>query len=211
MTRDEAVARIQDGLGFAERQSDKIILRLQEAQRDLEQGKTLPKFLLRENQELTTALLANEIALPSDYLRFSDDYTPFYFSSGFKVNKLKVYKDFYGTFDRSWNGLRATPPAIFTIRNNVINLINPADGVYTIFWEYYGKAALLTSNIENDWLENASDWLIGLAGERMARDVRDKDGMAIFSTLKTEGRAACFGEILADEDDMGPTQMGINL
>ena len=50
MLRSVAIQRVSDGLGFRTGLDQLIILQLQEAQRDLEKGKTLPLFLLQENQ-----------------------------------------------------------------------------------------------------------------------------------------------------------------
>src|SRR5688572_18012393 len=83
MLRSTAVQRINDGLGFrADGHSleSKIILRLQEAQRELEKGKTLPKFLILEDQTLTLLAGDHTIALPSNFIREDDEnrihYTP---------------------------------------------------------------------------------------------------------------------------------------
>ena len=54
MTRGEAVLRLNDSVGFRLSGHDKeamFINRLQEAQRDLEAGKTLPRFLIQEDQD----------------------------------------------------------------------------------------------------------------------------------------------------------------
>ena len=76
VTRSEAVRRINDGLGFrpdGHSLEPKIILRLQEAQRDLELGKTLPRFLIREDQTVVLLAGAHTALLPSDFIREDDD------------------------------------------------------------------------------------------------------------------------------------------
>lgn len=211
MLRDDAVIRIQDGLGFAARQSDKIILRLLEAQRDLEKGKTLPKFLLQESQALVLLTGTSTVALPSGFLRVDDDNPP-HFVAPATVSPVFVaikhnYRDaLEANYDDTPSG-----PKVAVIRNSVIDFIATADTTYNMTWNYYKAAALLTTNIENEWLANASDWLIGMAGLRMARDARDKDAVGIFQSMMTEGRAACFGEIVASEQASGPLVMGANL
>jgi hypothetical protein len=214
MTRDEAVVRIQDGLGFASRQSDKIILRLQEAQRDLEKGKTLPRFLLKE-QVAPLLLLEGQslVALPVDFLRMDDNNPPHYTvaSTGepFFISMKNSYRD---ALEANFSSDPVGPKVgVILLAPRRITFINPADKDYTILWSYYAAADLLTTNIENAWLANAPEWLIGEAGWRMAMDARDKEAAANFQQLLTRGRAACFGEIIASEDASGPLIMGANL
>src|SRR4051812_46905599 len=180
MLRDVAVTRIQDGLGFATRQSDKIILRLQEAQRELEMGKTLPKFLLQEDSSLNLLTNAITVNLPTGFLRVDDDYEPFYFTSEFTPVSIALYRgsDFTRVFNSIWTDDTPVAPKAMVVRNTTVNFITVSDADYTIFWQYYKAAAALTTNIENEWLANAPEWLIGEAGWRMAMDARDKDAIS---------------------------------
>ena len=97
---------------------------------------------------------------------------------------------------------------VYVIRNNTIDFIVLAEQTYNLTWNYYKAGALLTSDIENEWLLNAPEWLIGEAGERIAQNLRDQEALADFQEMKTKARAACFGDILADEDTLGPLIMG---
>ena len=72
MTRDEAVAVLNEGTGFratGHALTDYYIRRLRQAQKELEKGKTLPRFLVLENQTLTLASAAHTAALPTGFLR----------------------------------------------------------------------------------------------------------------------------------------------
>lgn len=211
MFRDVAVTRIQDGLGFATRQTEKIILRLQEAQRDLEKGKTLPKFLLRESQALVLASGTNSVALPAGFLRIDDDNPPYFFASATSSPTFVSMKRNYREALEANYSDSPSGPQVAVIRNSVIDFIVTADQTYNMVWGYYKAADLLTTNIENVWLANASEWLIGEAGSRIARDVRDEKAQVIFDWMATKGRAAVFGEIVASEESSGALIMGANL
>lgn len=215
MTRDEAVQRISDGLGFmasGNAMEAKIILRLQEAQRDLEKGKTLPKFLLEEDATLTLAADAHTVALPSDFLRV-DDEVPIHFTQ--EDSDIPVFLEKKMYVDAVRANIRdedeAVFPSVYVIRNSVIDFITTADQEYTLTWNYYKKAEVLTTNVENAWLANAPDWLIGEAGGRIAKDARDAEAIALFADMEKRGRAATFGEVLVEETSGGPFQMGANL
>jgi hypothetical protein len=60
----------------------------------------------------------------------------------------------------------------------------------------------------NDWLTYAPEWLIGEAGFRLAKDLRDTTAVDLFDDMRQRARAASFGELIADEDAGGPIVMG---
>ena len=210
MLRDDAVTRIQDGLGFASRQSDKIILRLQEAQRELERGKTLPKFLRQILQPLIFLSGVNIVALPTRFLRIDDEFKPFILTPEKSVTHVPIVRAYTDAVDTYYKDGEATGPKALVVLNTTITIVNAADQDYTIYWQYYKGAEVLTTNIENEWLASAPDWLIGEAGWRMAMDSRDKDAVTIFDNLRKTGRLAVFGEIVASEEASGPLVMGAN-
>jgi hypothetical protein len=67
---------------------------------------------------------------------------------------------------------------------------------------------VIALDVENLWLANAADWIIGKAGKRLALDARNKSGVDLFTMMEQEGRAAVFGEDIASEDADGPVVMG---
>lgn len=205
MLRSDAVQRINRALGFRPSGNPleaTIILALQEAQRDLERGKTLPKFLLQEGASFT--LLAGEytVPLPSGFIRVSDD-TP--------ISTFPPEVQFFP--------ITSGESSVYVIQNSVINFIVPATQDYTLYWDYYKAADALTSDIENAWLVSdpttprlgAPEWLIGEAGLRIAMDLGNQNAIGIFTSMRQAGRAACFGEIIVFEEASGPYQMGANL
>ena len=209
MLRTAAVQRIQRGLGFITNQADTIALALQEAQRDLEKGKTLPKFLLVEGAALTLLATESTVDLPADFRRLSDEKLRYTLAGESTPNFIEWRRDYDAALEANFTG-EGGGPKVAVLRSTYIDFINPADVTYNFVWSYYKKGALLTTDIENEWLADdaGSKWLIGEAGYLMAQDKRDKDGMAIFNTMRTQGRAACFGDDLASDDAAGALYLG---
>jgi hypothetical protein len=82
------------------------------------------------------------------------------------------------------------------IRASTIDFITKANVNYTLTWNYFAEDQILTTDIENKWLREAPEWLIGEAGYRISKDARDPDAIQLFDGLRTQGRAACFGTLL---------------
>lgn len=221
MNRSAAVQRIREGLGFipsGHSLETTIISRLQEAQRDLEKGKTLPRFLLQEDQTLVLADGAHTAALPTGFLRESDDNRLHFFPQTSSKPVFLVRRYYTDSLQARWETLEDSPlpvepvpPSTYVIRNTTIDFVTTADQSYTLYWDYYKAGQTLETDIENEWLENAPEWLIGEAGSRIAADLRDADAVALFNNLKQAGRASVFAEELAAELASGPLQMGANL
>lgn len=214
MLRDVAVQRISDGLGFWPAGHSKeatIILRMQEAQRDLERGKTLPRFLLQVDQTLNLLAGGFSVSLPAGFLRDSDESPIHYFDDdAFPVYLARKY---FIEVDKNFQTALGdtAAPTTYAIRGADIQFDSYADQAYTLYWSFYKAADLLTSNIENAWLANAPEWLIGFAGKRMAADVRDADAVSLFQDMEKSARAAWFADDIALELSGGPLVMGANL
>jgi len=218
LTMGDAVNRISEGVGFrasGHLQEPMFGRRLQEAQRDLERGKTLPRFLLLEDQTLFLAAGTHNITYPFGFLRDDDDnrihYTPIGTNVPFYLTPMR-YNDAVRVMSMRQRPdephLTTTAPLVYTFRNSDIDFITVADVDYTFNWNYYGQAAILNAfGDTNLWLQYAPEWLIGEAGERVARSLRDADALAEFQEMKTKARAAIFGDQIAKEDMMGPLQM----
>lgn len=218
MNRTAAVRRINDGIGFrpdGHSLEPTIILRLQEAQRDLEHGKTLPRFLIREDQTLTLLAGAHIATLPTDFIREDDDNRLHYVSPGSHLFRYLTPARYTDAVIRVMTlqrpdqpNINTLAPSVYVIRKTDIDFISLADQDYTLTWNYYGSGAILTTDIENEWLAEVPEWLIGEAGIRVARDLRDQDALQLFSEMAQKARAAVFSDIIADEDAMGPVVMG---
>lgn len=219
LTQGDAINRLNEGFGFrasGHLQEAMFARRLQEAQRDLEKGKTLPRFLLLENQSLFLAAGTHNITYPGGFIRDDDDnrihYTPIDSNVPYYLTPMR-YNDAVRVMSARQRPdepqLETIAPQVYTFRNFDIDFITTADVDYNLTWNYYAQAAILNGNGDtNLWLQYAPEWLIGEAGERIARSLRDQDALAEFQEMKTKARAAIFGDMIADEDMMGPLQMG---
>jgi len=215
MLRSAAVARINQGIGFraaGNALEANIILMLQEAQRDLEKGKTLPKFLLQEEQPLILLEGSPAVNLPTGFLRLGDDLGIVAYGYGGVTTRLRplIYIDL---IDAYWASDDVVPglPVAYSIRKDNIVFSSYADQDYTFYWDYYKAADPLTSDIENAWLANAPEWLIGEAGWRLAMDLGNADAVLKFDQMRKAGNRAIIGEEIAGELAAGPYRMGANL
>lgn len=211
-----AVDRIKEGLGFltGTDRDAAILLRLKEAQRELEKGKSLPKFLLQEDQILSLAANAQTIALPTGFLRVYDDGNPRFLpaNSTIPVFLKRVYfKDGVLAYQRYESGsttANTSAPKVYAIRKSTIDFLFPADQAYTLYWSYYKAADEVALSAENAWLANIPEWLIGDAGRRIALSMRDADAVSLFTDMRDTARAAYLSEVVAEELADGPLQMG---
>lgn len=207
--RAGAVLRIQEGLGFRSDREATIIRRLMEAQRDLERGKTLPKFLLREDQSIALLSGANAVALPSDFLRRSDtliQYTPIYSTYPRRV----PWKDYDAAY-LAYQSYNPGGPQVVSLRESSLWFSPVADRNYTLSWSYYRKAVVLETNVTNLWLQNAPEWLIGEAGLRMAKDTRNPTAIQLFTDMRNTAMSAWLKEtVLNEAEDDQPLRMGAN-
>lgn len=219
MLRSAAVARIQQGLGFRTDLATPIIAMLQEAQRELERGKTLPKFLLQEDQPLTLPSGEHSAPLPTGFIREVYEeplrYAPIvsrstrFLANGSLRQIIRYYND--ADFDNF-----ATEPSLpgapiaYMIRRDTVDFYNTANQDYDLVWSYYASGASLATDVENEWLHDrgAPEWLIGEAGMRIAMDLRDATAIALFKEMASKARASCFGEIIAADEAGGPHSLG---
>jgi len=207
MLRSVAIQRIADGLGNRSGLSDKIALRLQEAQRDLEAGKTLPLFLKQEEQTLLLPVGQHAVALPAGFIR-EDDEEPLHYTSTTTLSPIFLQRKTYAEALTAYGSEEPGGPEVYVLRRSTIDFIRVADQAYTFTWSYFKAADILASEIENDWLRYAPDWLIGEAGLRMAKDLRDSDGVNVFTDIAVKGRAAWFAEHVAREESGGGFSLG---
>lgn len=208
MIRSIAVQRVQAGLGFTTALADQIILRMQEEQRDLERGKTLPSFLLVEDATLSLVAATSSVNLPTDFLRRSHN-LPRYTPTGETTSTTIPWRE----KDEALEIFQAKDPAgpqVAVLRTSTILFYPVADTTYTITWDYFAQDDLLTSDIENLWLANAPELIISGAGLRIAKDKRDKDAATYFADMYKQSRITWLSEVAAQESDDGPLTLGAN-
>jgi hypothetical protein len=203
LTRDQAVARLKQGLGFRTDLDDPCANALKEAQRELEMGKTLPWFLLEYDQTLALASDANSVTLPTGYLRPADFLPTYYLNSESDAVEIERKATFRAAWD-AYHDAEAGAPQVFVLRKSDIYFFPVADAAYSVKHSYYKRGTTLSSGSEtNPWLDDKymPEWLIGEAGLRLANDLRDAFAAdKIFGPMAAKARLAVFNETSAREE-----------
>lgn len=210
MLRSAAVTDIKRGLGFRQTQDATIVAKLQEAQRQMELGRTLPDFLISYDAAITVTANNPVVTLPTRFIRFHDEYDAYYVNSyGKKVflpkrNYTEAYQAYVGpgTEDDSSviEDTSSGYPSVIVQRGKTSALLFPTPTVsFTMYLTCYVGAELLTTDIENAWLANQPDVLIGLAGYWVAGTLRDKGAMEVFMARHKMGVGSLIGDKVEDE------------
>lgn len=214
MTRDEAVARIRQGLGFVSSAlATTIASRMDEAQVYLESGTTLPKFLLHEDQLITFTAGANSFGLPTGFLRIAGNednpirYTP---AGTTTPTFIKVARSMSEALEAR-GGNDPAGPQFVVIRKDSLYVLPTPDQDYQVTWSYYKSATTLTiGGSTNEWLSDThggAQWLIGMTGSLIAAD-SGNPRKALFDDMIVRARATLFGNIVEDEMASGPIMIG---
>jgi hypothetical protein len=212
MNRTAAIAIIKRGLGFRQTQDTAIISALQQVQRDLEGGKTLPNWMLVFDAPIVVTSGTALATLPAGFLRFHEDYPPYYInSSGGSVTVTRKTDDEAHAAYPTVTPPSGSYPSVFVLRKKTtIEFVPKPMTSFTAYLTYYKAGLVLDSDIENVWLANAANYIIGLAGMMVAGDVRDKGAMDKFSMMTKMGAASYMGDIVEDELAGRPLIMGRN-
>lgn len=200
MLRSEAITIMKRGLGFRQTQDSAIIAALKQVQRDLEHGKTLPSWLLVFDAAIPVVggMPTATASLPTGFLRFHEDYPLWYVTSDGGVVSVPRRRsdeagDAYAADDSGY-------VQVFVQRNPTTIELIPAPTVDTTFYlTYYGAAEVLDAEIENAWLANAANYLIGLAGMQVAGDLRDRGAMDKFGMMTKMGAQTYLAGIVDEE------------
>jgi len=187
-----------------------ILDALKETQRDLEIGKSLPKFLITEDATFTGLAGVATANLPADYIRLAEEHVPVWTSSDNQsTRELKI--DAYGYLRQVWFGSTLSTPQAMAIRKSSIVLFPTPGDAWTVTYSYYAHAAILVApSDENVWLANVPDLLINGAGMRFAADRQDKENAAKFSTLYAANYASYLAKIVDEELQDQSVVMGGN-
>lgn len=208
MDRTAAVQEIKRGLGFRQTQDSSIILALQSAQRILETGRTLPDWMIEYDALISVTTGVPTFALPTRFLRMHDDYDLYYLNSdGARVfiprkNYTEAYQAYVASGDEDDEVDVATSsyPQVWVQRSKTVGLLVPTPTVsFSAYLTYYKAGELLTSDVENVWLANAPELIIGLAGINIAGMLRDKDALVYFTTKYKMGQGSFMGEVVENE------------
>ena len=190
MFRDVARARIQQTLGFRSDKETEIVAALQDAQVMLERGATLPWFLQSEVASIITVDGEERVPLPTDFLREWEDDPLWYFVAGTGGDAdtwTELAKDDLALLRSKYPGEGA--PKAYALDVKYFRIFPTPDDTYTLKMIYFKKDAVLTTNIENQWLTNFPYLMIGEAGMLLAAGLRDANAVTIFQRWTDEGRA----------------------
>jgi len=209
MTRDEAVARIKEGLEFrvGTGSDAAIVSRLVEAQRHLELGRTLPNFLVQEDQVLVATAGSAAVDLPVGFIREVEGEGFHYFDV---IEDEEVRLEKVSVVEARSRFMDTDPgrPIAYVLRKATMLFYPERDISYSMTWSYYKQAALLTTNIENVWLLHNPDVLIGYAGWKMALDLVNEKAAARFERLFNIAWSGGFAHDIERERDNDPVYMG---
>lgn len=206
MTGNEAVAQVQQYLGWRSDKAAEILVALQQIQDSEEQGVSLPWFLLSEDQTLTTVADQNYIALPSGFIRETETEGPHYLSSANVPTFLS--KGDYGRLYQLYAASDPGAPKAYAIRESRIYFFPTPDAVYTLYWDFWAHDDAITGVGENAWLANFPDLLIGGATRRLAGPIRDRSAMDIGAELYNINKGKLLAEMIEREASSRTYVMG---
>jgi hypothetical protein len=219
MLRSEAITILKRGLGFRQTQDSAIVAALKQVQRDLEQGQTLPNWLLAFDQPIAVTANVATATFPTGFLRVHEDYPMYYLNSdGAKVfvpkrQNVEAYTALVASGDANGTVADTTSPypAVFVQDTKTRLTLLPTPTVsFTLYLTAYKAAAVLDTDTENAWLANAPNYLIGLAGLQVAGDLRDKGAAEKFSLMAKMGGRSMLNDVIEDELAGRPLMMGRN-
>lgn len=190
MTRDEAVAMIQQQLGFRTTLSTEIVAYMKLAQHQLEQLPTKPWFLRSEYAHIYTEPNEARLPVPNDFLQEVEEDALWYIEDPTDDEEAPtpLYKD---DMDQLAVRLAGTGvPEAYALDGLYFRLYPTPDDEYYIRMIYYKKGAELSTNIENVWLKYAPKLLMGATGLDIAAATRDMGAVKIFESWRAEGAAA---------------------
>lgn len=195
MLRDDAISEIKFGLGRITTTDldSNIASALRQAQRLSEQMvESLPWFL-ETYYDYSIAVGATSLTLESDFLierRMERAESPLLcIRNGVvvayieKIDQQDLYAD--------WLTATSTDiPKAYTLYGTSLFFGPPAASAYTLRHFYYKKDTTLTNNIENLWLREAPDLLIGLAGARLAVDLEYPEAAGKFNSIYVSAKTS---------------------
>jgi hypothetical protein len=204
MTRDEAVAQTQQGLGFRRDLQAVIAGKLEEAQRKLESGSTLPSFIINKDDPVNILTGVNQYDLTFEFIREVNDIGkqwPLRKTSGDISHVRKIdYDDAIAQFGDAGSGC----PVVYAIRARILRFFPVPDTEYEYRWSFYQRQTALDGSDVNDddnaWLKFAPHLLIGMAGKEVAKTLRDQSAIALFSEQEATWRRLIFADTILEED-----------
>jgi len=177
-TKNEAIAEVQQGLGFRSDKATEIERALRNAQSLCEEGQTLPWWLLSDTTTLTGTASTETVPLPAGFLRFDDEEDPLYYDASVgrtstftivpesELRRLRV--------DPGSGAVRSGAARWGALRKLSL-LVGPVpDVAFEIRGSWYARdvdIGTLTGVETNLWLTYGPQIVIGMAGMKIAADL----------------------------------------
>lgn len=208
MTRDEAVAQIQFDLGRRTDLVNEIVAKLQETQRLLEMGMSLPWFLKEEDASLILPVGSADVTFPTGFIREVAD-EAFHYASPTTGRAIYLEKVDFRLGSTAFATATPGRPGAYAIRRAGWKFFPARDIAYTLTYSFMKQAADLSTNVANNvWLVHQPSILIGKAGMEIAKVLQHKEATQKFADLFTAGWKAAFAETVLREEENAPRSMG---
>ena len=184
MLRDAAVDLLMNRLGqrTGTTLKDQIIGEMVFVQENLLEGNaTQFWFTVQDSVGLVTAADTETVALPTDFMQEWEEGALYITETA--GTKKEVKKADWDSIAIHTSLLSTGLPEFYSIDTTNISLRKIPDIVYTLDMKYHAKQASLAgvtgdaANVENGWLEHASDWLIGETGTIIASQYLQSETM----------------------------------
>ena len=211
MLRDAAVTRMRRKLAFNNSLDATVLVdALQDAQLSLEKEPELPFFLRTEYTSIQTIIGEERVPVPTvkGFLMIVEDSALWRFDSTEDKKWKEIAKHDLDALRRRYAASDDGEPLGYALDNLYFRLFPTPDKVYTLKMIYYGKDALLTTNIENKWLEHFPFLLISLALKEVTEGTRDTAAYQFAERRETVERARLRTFIIARETSNLTYQMG---
>lgn len=199
MLGSEAVDLMKRRLGFRRNLDTECLFELREAQKRCESvSRTQPWFLIQENATITTVAQTATVDLPDDFIKEPDDitslirYNPIYGNSlvGVRFLTKADSTDVVPYYTDSTGTLIVGGPRSYILGKTQLNFFPTPDAAYTLYWNYHAKDDVIELTEENQWLKYLPDYVIGEAGVRLARDIRNAEAVSAFTSMFNDGQRA---------------------
>lgn len=180
MLRDDAIAEIQELLKFRTGLETPIIRRMERVKRLLEQGRTLPWFLITEDQTIPVTANNSGVNLPSNFIREYGKAPPGQRGIHYResiTNKPVFLRKMSLDEARALyyeSTTSATYPVAYVVKLTEFELFPTPTVSFNLVMDYYEKDEGFQANNENLWLRYAPDLIIGNTAASMARTLNNK-------------------------------------
>jgi hypothetical protein len=207
MTRSEAIALMQQQLGFRTDQATNLVTWLKLAQQTLEKGRTLPWWLRSETSYIYTTANESRLPLPTQFLREEEGSQLVYVPTDTSSDLVFLDKDFTDQLEKTYQRQTGKPEA-YSLDGKYFRIFPIPDAAYQIRMVYSKKDTVLDTDVENLWLQHLPYLLMGVAGGMAASALRDQNAAAVFRGWASEGLQLMYSENEAREHTNQDYQIG---